>query len=158
MNEAELKEMKEDRLANFASSRLPWFASHGPGVGHVGRLARHHKAAHVHGTRLLGVGDLNLHGRLFRLVAVSSYGVDGNATPALGTCCNPFGLHLSCSPSCRFPSSSVGYLQPWNSPMTNGGTSSIHWRIRNVPVHRVQTYTDLLVQVSTSESPTNYRI
>ena len=91
MNEAELKEMKEDRLANYRHSRLPWFASHGPGVGNVGRIARHHQAAHVHGTRLLGVGDLNLHGRLVRLVTVSSYGVDGNATPGLGSWCNPSG-------------------------------------------------------------------
>ena len=60
-------------------------------MGNVGRLAAHYKAAYVHGARLFGVGDLEPHGQLVRLVAVSSYGVDGDATPALGTCCSQLG-------------------------------------------------------------------
>ena len=91
MNEAELKEMKEDRLANTAIVAFLGSLLMGQAWEMWEGSEAHYGAAHVHGTRLLGVGDLNLHGRLFRLVAVSSYGVDGNATPALGTCCNPFG-------------------------------------------------------------------
>ena len=89
MNKAELAELKQDTLANTAIVAFLGSASHGPGVGHVGRLAAHHKAANVHGARLFGVSDLHLHGRFVRLVTVSSYGVDGNATPALGTRCGP---------------------------------------------------------------------
>ena len=78
MNISELAKMKE-------GNRFSWFASHGPVVANVGRLASHHKATHVHSPGLFGAGNTHHNVWPVRLVAVPSYGIDSNAAPAFGT-------------------------------------------------------------------------
>ena len=97
MNKADLQEMKEDRLANFAVAAFLGSLL----MGQAWEMWEGSEGT----TELLmftvpdywGLVILTFMVRLFRLVAVSSYGVDGNTTPALGTCCNPFGCtyHVS---------------------------------------------------------------
>ena len=72
MNEAELKEMKEDRLANFAVTAFLGSLLMGQAWGMWEGSQAHHKATHVHGARLFGVGDLGPFMGGFFVLALSS--------------------------------------------------------------------------------------
>ena len=158
MNKAELNEMKEDRLANFAVAAF---------LGSLLMGQAWEMWEGSEGTAELLMFTVPDYWGLVILACISGFFVLSLflATASMVTPLQRWGLAATrLVAPIMLPIVSVSFISSWSSStleLPNDQwwvTSSIHWRIRNVPVHRVQTYTDLLVQVSTSESPTNYRI